>query len=245
MKSKIIGFILIIIVGIIFGISSYIWLAPKNKDIDKIDINISSNILVSTDSKNFKKIITKKDISNGIISKGFNRVSTTLSKDEVKFFKTNNNEIEETTTGYTVFDLYFKTNKEESIYLTDKSNIIYKGEDSEVKDSIRIGFIYNDNSLILEPNYDTHTIASINNAYSTNHLYLKEKDSKKQSYKAINNNKELVDIDTETFDTFKLDLNKGITKVKVYIWIESNDVDAYKELTGEYINYILDFEIKK
>lgn len=246
MKYKILGIILIVIIGIVFGFSSYIWLAPKNNNIDKTNINISSEVLISTDSNNYKKILDIKDIiNNGIVSKDFNKVSTTLSKDKVKFFKTNNNEIEETANDYTVFDLYFKTNKEESIYLTDKTNIIYKGEDEEVKDSIRIGFVYNDNSIILEPNYDTHTISSINNAYSTNHTYLKEKNSKKQSYKAINNNKELVDVNTETLETFKLDLNKGITKVKVYIWIESNDIDAYKELTGEYINYILDFEIKK
>lgn len=250
MKYKVLGVILIVIIGIIFGFSSYIWLAPENNNIDKVDVNVSSKVLISTDSKSFKNIIDTQDIinGNGIIQKDFNKVSTTLSKDKVKFFETKNNDIEEILEKdgyYTVFDLYFKTDKEESIYLGNNTNIIYKGEDSEVKDSIRIGFIYNDNSLILEPNYDTHTIASINNAYTTSHTYLKEKSSKKQSYKAINNNKELEDVDTYTLDTFKLNLSKGITKVRVYIWIESNDIDSYKELTGNYINYILDFEVAK
>lgn len=242
--KKVLGLVLIIIVGIVFGFSSYAWLSPKNNNIDKIDINISSKVLVSTDSKDFKNILERKDIidGNGIISKDFYQVSTTLSKDEVKFFETKNNEVEEILEKdgyYTVFDLYFKTDKEETIYLTDKTNIIYKGDNPEVKDSIRIGF----NNIIYEPNYDTHTVSSINNAYTTNHLYLKEKNSKKQPYKAINKNKELESVDTT--DSLELNLGRGITKVKVYIWIESNDIDAYKELTGESIKYILDFEIKK
>jgi len=242
--KKLLTIILMIIVGIVFGFSSYAWLSPKNNNIDKIDVNISSKVLVSTDSKNFKKIIDKKDITNGIISKDFYKVSTTLSKDEVKFFETNNNEIKEISEKdhyYTTFNLYFKTSKEESINVL--TNVLYKGDIPEVKDSVRVGFVYNDKSIIVEPNYDTHTVSSINNAYTTNHLYIKEKDSKKLSYKAINNNKELEEITTS--DIAQIDLNKGITKVKVYLWIESNDIDAYKEFTGDYLKYLLDFELKK
>ena len=244
--KRVLEIMLMVFVGIIFGLSSYAWLAPKNNSIHKIDINISSKVPIGTDSNNFKNIIDREDIinSNGIIQKDFYKVSTTLSKDKVKFFETNNDEINEILEKdgyYTVFDLYFKTDKILTMNL--KTNIIYKGTNKDIENSIRIGFVYNDNNIILEPNYDKHSISSINNAYITNKLFLKEKDSKKQLYKAINNSKELESVDTINIEDLNLD--KGINKVKVYIWIEEKDIDIYREVTGNYLNYIFNFDISK
>lgn len=172
---------------------------------------------------------------------------------------------------YMAFDLFLKTNQESMIYLTRDSGANYVGEKyTGIENAIRFAFLNEGNvntgsSLgtiqalknastsdvyIWEPNYNTHSLTGISNAYDTYGIVIGN-NSNKLDYDGvigeINNNENIllgkanstlypnyfkqVDVDIATVNGFNnnqelLKLKSGITKIRVYIWLEGQDVDC-------------------
>lgn len=123
---------------------------------------------------------------------------------------------------------------------------------------------------IWEPNYNVHSGTGIANARDTYGLTITEDEENPVSYDGIkaaiadtdnillgdaNATKKpekfgAVEIDYTTKDTFAADevvsvfsLPAGITKVRVYMWIEGQDVDCENNASGGNIDYSLQFTI--
>jgi len=121
-----------------------------------------------------------------------------------------------------------------------------------------------------EPNYNVHSGTGIANARDTYGLTITENEEDAVSYDGIkaaisaednillgdaNKTKyptkfETVEIDYLTKDTFSGDetvsvfsLPAGITKVRVYMWVEGQDVDCENNASGGNIDYSLQFTI--
>lgn len=116
-------------------------------------------------------------------------------------------------------------------------------------------------SYIWEPNYDVHTSAAINNAKNVyNITTTKGPDATKLDYNGIkaaittpvalnSNNAEsfsqVTTIPTKKAmtDTAILNLKAGITKVRIYMWVEGQDVDCENSASGSDIQYNIQFSI--
>lgn len=121
--------------------------------------------------------------------------------------------------------------------------------------------------LIWEPNMDTHTRAGIDNALLNYGISITDEvGAARITYKGVK--KEITtpiklnatggtanaayfetvtpDIATEygfTDDQTFLSLEAGVTKVRVYMWIEGQDVDAENNATGSHLTFNLEFAI--
>ena len=116
-------------------------------------------------------------------------------------------------------------------------------------------------SYIWEPNYDVHTSAAINNAKNVyNITTTKGPNATKLDYNGIkaaittpvalnSNNAEsfsqVTTIPTKKAmtDTAILNLKAGITKVRIYMWVEGQDVDCENSASGSDIQYNIQFSI--
>lgn len=155
---------------------------------------------------------------------------------------------------YVAFDLFISSTATKEIELLDTSKVVATGEkDSKLQYSARVGFLNKGtdetstpatayalngsiSQTIWQPNADQHTSIAINNgSVSAGEIptYL--------GAKAIG---EGVDIDGDKFgslsatlvntkvtetawpDTTILTVNPGITKLRIYVWIEGQDVDC-------------------
>ena len=119
-------------------------------------------------------------------------------------------------------------------------------------------------AMIVEPNYDVHTAAGIQNAenvYGITDLNLTDNNS--LEYYGIKNDITEGVLLTDTSDTYfakvtpnvkvkksffngdeKVELfqiSKGITKLRVYLWIEGQDVDCEDKASGADLNFQLQF----
>lgn len=115
------------------------------------------------------------------------------------------------------------------------------------------------NAIIWEPNNDIHTKEAINFAKD---VYRQDIDGRIVAYKAINDSFEEININgisksakfsnvnpnISTAKDFKNTQNlfviqQGITKVRVYIWLESRDIDMMFETLATNFDINLDFEV--
>lgn len=249
MSKKVVSIIIIILLGVLFLLSSYTWLSSKDNEVEKISINISSkDIDISTDKNTWKKVIVNKDINNGIIPTSYESVSTAFEviDGKIKFFD-NKELINDDSNKYVVFDLYFKSDENRKVYLSSNSKVYFKGKSVETEDSVRVAFVGDNIKTIWEPNCDTHSIASINNAYENKKVYLKEKNFLKQKYNGIQGKDSYSEVETigtnknNTDDIELFNITKGVSKVKVYMWIEEEDIDMFSDIIGDSLTYNLEF----
>ena len=119
-------------------------------------------------------------------------------------------------------------------------------------------------ALIWEPNYDTHTAAGVANAHDAYDINTTQSGGSKLGYlgvKApITNGVPVASTNTSYFGSVTTqgspasgipssayikvtDLVAGITKVRVYMWIEGQDVDCEDHASGGSITYNLQFSI--
>lgn len=109
----------------------------------------------------------------------------------------------------------------------------------------------NDTVYIWEPNYDVHSITAIKNAYDTYGIVVNQTGNNKIDYDGVideiklsdnvllneaNSNKysnffKRVDVDYATVANFTnyekiFSVESGITKIRIYIWLEGQDVDC-------------------
>ena len=126
----------------------------------------------------------------------------------------------------------------------------------------------NNTVYIWEPNYDTHTRSAIANAYSLYGIVTQETNGNRIIYDGVNNifgedsNVILslarssyfpnffktVDVNYYTKSEFTnyipvFTLNPGITKIRVYMWIEGQDVDCENDASYDDIQFDLQFTV--
>ena len=119
-------------------------------------------------------------------------------------------------------------------------------------------------ALIWEPNYDTHTAAGVANAHDAYDINTTQSGGSKLAYNGvkapITNGVPVASTNTSYFGSVTTqgspasgipssayikvtDLVAGITKVRVYMWIEGQDIDCENYATGASISYNLQFAI--
>ena len=123
----------------------------------------------------------------------------------------------------------------------------------------------NANVIIWEPNYDQHTEEAIKNAYDTYGINVTN-DFKKLEYYGINNeiNNPVLLTDTngeyftlmdktigtkknykeQSINEFLFTLSQGITKIRVYVWVEGQDIDCENSSAGTDFEFNINFTTK-
>ena len=119
---------------------------------------------------------------------------------------------------------------------------------------------------IWEPNYDLHTAAAVNNALNVYNITTGQTNGTKLAYKGVKapiaeaNDIPLNSTSTDYFadvttvgslasgiptSTYlnAFDVAEGITKVRIYMWIEGQDVDCEDRASGGALTYNLQFSI--
>lgn len=117
-------------------------------------------------------------------------------------------------------------------------------------------------TYIWEPNYDVHTAAGVSNAYSVYGITTSQTGGSVLAYNGViseftsTNNVLLSSTDANYFapvtptyttpannasDTAIFGLSAGITKVRVYMWVEGQDVDCENNASGSNITYTIEF----
>ena len=170
---------------------------------------------------------------------------------------------------FTVFDLFIRVTKENDLYLTDSSQLVYNGDTTGTENAMRVAFVVegnvpagssldtiqslkttdSNNVYLWEPNYDTHTSSGIKNANDVYGITTSSVDNKNLNYDGIIQDIEeeilinrasannypsyfkSVDPDIKTMKGYSgyqnlFRLPAGITKIRVYMWLEGQDVDC-------------------
>ena len=223
----------------------------------------------------------------------------TDTDDEFALTATKETDTKGTTGNYIAFDLFLKADKEMDITLTENSNVIYSGDGTSkgLENASRVAFIKEGNTVstdstgalalaggtsfgasnadtvIWEPNADSHTAeaaASANSTYfggastvtaGTGHAPITYYGVKAAI--AAGDPQKLSTVNTGTPNTTYftqmagttlkttnaganeveniLHLDAGITKVRVYMWVEGQDVDCDNSASGTNIQFNIEF----
>lgn len=219
-------------------------------------------------------VSTSLDIENGKLKMFY---GTAINNTSGKYILETVRSVEEESFGdnssgkFIVFDLFFKTNQDTMIYLTPDSKVTYSGESSVgIENAARVAFIdegttftgssinviqslitnNSEDVYIWEPNYDTHTQHSIDNALNLYGISINSPGNK-ISYDGVTSeitrnlgitvdkaNSTMypmyfknVDVDISSVNGFTnnieaFNLRSGISKYRIYMWIEGQDVDC-------------------
>src|SRR5574344_1954621 len=178
----------------------------------------------------------------------------------------------DSTGKYVSFDVFFKTSNAVTLYLTNKSKVLYVSDNKDysgIENAIRGAFLEEGNTsstssiytmqnmngatkaYIWEPNYDVHTQYGLENALNIYGITTSMANAAALSYDGVieeipeNQNIALgnasannypayfkkVNVDASTKKDFTesreiISLKEGVTKVRIYIWIEGQDVDC-------------------
>ena len=284
-----------------------------------VNVSTTAGLLVSVDAINWKTIVTKDDIKNasgtypaavnqlpadttepvssaGEVDAGtgfMNMFKGTLTANDTGQFKdltaTKSTEANGEDGDFIAFDLFFQTNQETDLYLTNNSTVTAGLTDTNIQNATRVAFVPQGNISdtsnssgaqalkatdstglkIWEPNADTHTSGAVANAANypgladgiragsgnaTLQYYgIKAAIATKEDI-ASTNSTYFTDMNTTGFimDTpasgipdsaYKqvLHLQAGITKVRIYMWVEGQDVDCENNASGGDLLYNLQF----
>ena len=193
-----------------------------------------------------------------------------------------------TPSHYIAFDIFLKVDQNETIYLTETSDVKAKDTDKGIKNASRVAFcnlgqVGSDatveqiqaitsggtgkNAFIWEPNYDVHTQAGANAASSIYGITTALTGGSQLPYyalkAAITNPVELASQDTNYFTQLSstqvtgttagrtdasdkvqvMELAAGVTKMRVYMWIEGQDVDCENTASGTNLSLDMAFTI--
>ncbi len=240
-------------------------------------------------------VSTAKDIdtANGYLKMYY---GVTDNNDEGDYILTSTRSIEREGNGldsdgkFIVFDLFFKTSSETTLYLTNESKVTYTDPEREkgIANAARIAFVdegtvpvgtdlrtiqglknaSRDRTYIWEPNYDVHTNAAIANARDTYGITTTQTGAQRINYDGVatdishsdlillkdaNSRRypgkfKPITIDYPTRKNFTdyvqaFSLNGGITKMRVYMWIEGQDVDCENNASFDDIQYDLQLTV--
>ena len=267
--------IMIIVCGSLFIFSTFVWFHNNSIKSSNIDVTISSldDITLSVDKKNWSNVLANDDFSN--IPKKLEGLSTTgviddkkdMSFYKVSYYTVDNKDYylvkKESSPKVLSLSFYLNSKEDGNLYLSSNSNAIIENLDK----SIRVGILEeNDLKIIWEPFSDIHTEDGVHKAliyydtitsvgplekkikYRGVLKEIKKEDkvainSKSESYFRYVNTKETVTNNKSDIECFKV--SKGIHKLKVYLWIESQDVDYDDSYLFEQLNFSLQFKVLK
>lgn len=185
---------------------------------------------------------------------------------------------------YIAFDIFVLLNENVNLVVTgesfvnNKSDSVEGGENSariaflnlgtttETTNGIRAQSLANaSNSVIWEPNYDTHTEFGVENAQNIYGITTTQTGGQRLPYKGINSEitgkgVQISATDSSPYFTavnpqiytpkgFNTDqdlmpLTRGITKMRIYFWLEGQDVDLENKVSGGKLEFKLELAIK-
>ena len=307
--------LVLLLIAILLIASTYAWFTSnRTVTISSIDVNVaaSSGIQISVDGINWKTVISNEDIEGAVatyaaavnaIPESMSPVSTdgVVSGDRMRMFygivmaneSTGEYELHTSSTAendassgkYIVFDIFLKVDQNETIYLTETSDVTALETDKGLKNASRVAFCVlgheglnatttaiqaitgGTDSYIWEPNYDVHTQAGVNAASSIYEQNTTVTGGSQLSYygvKAVIPEATPVALNSHSESYFAqltnpiktaagrttgsgveelMDLTAGITKMRIYMWIEGQDVDCENTASGSNIRYDLGFTI--
>lgn len=290
---------LILATGVFLASSTYAWFTVNRiVYLESLNVRVEAQggIEISSDGQNFKSYVTSDDLKNvsetyktsvnqlptklepvssaGGLENGrlmlyYGSVTNNMNGDYVlsakRSIETSNNE----DGMFIAFDIFLKSNKDETLYLTKESGVKYVGENIPgIENATRIAFVVLGNTVLganldliqglnnataddvyfWEPNYDVHNEFGIKHAKETYGLDVNSSNNLPVSYDGIASNLDniivskanstyypslfkTVDVDyltpasfTNNFKIFSI--KSGITKIRVYVWLEGQDVDC-------------------
>ena len=160
---------------------------------------------------------------------------------------------EESEGRFIVFDLFFRTTNNKELYLSGNSSVTYNGDSSSgIENATRVAFlnegVSSDNAgtaqslngaseaLIWEPNYGV-----ISNISSNDNVLITDASSNRYPNFFKRVNVSFNTVASNTSNTKILDLEPSITKVRIYMWIEGQDVDCEDNASYGDISFNLEF----
>ena len=176
--------------------------------------------------------------------------------------------LNEPATLYVTGESYVR-NKSDKIFGGENSariGFVNLGTTTDTVDGQRAQYLANaSGSVIWEPNYDTHTTHGIKNAADIYGITTTETGAARLSYKGINSeitgkgvaitatdtdphfttvNPKITTIKDFTNDQELDTFSKGITKLRIYFWLEGQDVDMENEVSGGELEFKLELAIQ-
>lgn len=238
--------------------------------------------------KKFQPVSTVGNLDNGLMEMFLGIVSTDMDPSSINYSKQvirarQELEVDGETGKYLAFDLYFRNDSDKSLYLGRKSYVSYSGSVAGIENALRIAFVNegsmetsdikniqsmfttsNEDVVIWEPNYESHTSSGVQAAKDIYGLDITEKmDTHLEYYgiKAPIEEKVLLNshdikyfskinniirtnstYNKENGENIKIcDLKKGISKIRIYAWIEGQDVDCENSAAGSTFVFNLHF----
>ena len=239
-------------------------------------------------------VSTIGEVANDRMKMFYGTVTANTTGDYVLYADAENANTEDAETAvtagkYIAFDIFLKVDEaQQHIYLTSGSDVTHKAVngslDKGLKNSARVAFCILGNtssdsttqviqgltggtdSYIWEPNYDVHTQAGVNAAYTFYNISTSTTNGSLIPYNGVkaeipsanpvalaSNSSDYFDavtVDYSTvaggsraYDTEIFPLSAGITKIRVYMWVEGQDVDCENGASGADIRFDLGFTI--
>lgn len=185
---------------------------------------------------------------------------------------------------YIAFDIFILLNQDSNLVVTgesfinNKSDTINGGENSARVAFLDLGTITDTsngsraqslanarNSVIWEPNYDTHTEHGLENARNIYGINTSTTGGQRLPYKGINSEITGKGVSISATDSspyfttvnpqvttpkgFSTDqdmamISRGITKLRIYFWLEGQDVDLENKVSGGKLEFKLELAIK-
>ena len=320
-KRMLLLLLLLFMTGTMLVTSTYAWFTSNETvRVQTITVNVSTagGIQLSADGTNWKTVLLTTDLTgaHSTYSGSVNQlpaqlepVSTGLnvtaagklemyygvvqSNDDGDFILTATPSVEArgTTGKFVAFDLVFKSDTANDLYLTADSDVTTSDQsDKGIKNASRVAFIVlgnttasdtvaniqalgttnaaSSNVYMWEPNYDVHTANAVSHARDTYNITTTQTGASRISYDGVvdtilatddvllgeanaTDNSTLFQSVTPTYTTVEgnatstqiFSLQEGVTKVRVYMWVEGQDVDCENTASGGNINYDLVFSI--
>ena len=163
----------------------------------------------------------------------------------------------------------YVNNKSETIFGGENSAriaFLNLGTQADSTNGIRAQSLANaTSSIIWEPNYDTHTDFGIENAFNVYGLTTTATGAARLPYKGINGeisgrgvpitetdsspyftpvNPQITTIKGFSNDQDLMSVTPGITKLRIYFWLEGQDVDLENAISGGELEFKLEISIK-
>lgn len=303
--------LLLLLMAVLLISSTYAWFtANTTVTVSSIDVHVGAvnGLQISTDGATWKSTITNEDITTKAYTGNTNSIPTELqpistsggvasgllnlyygqvTTDGNNYLTSaqKDSEGKDILTGkYIVFDLFFKVDQDETIYLTPNSKVVPKnaGDTKGLQNCARVAFLTEGHGAdgasalaltgateakIWEPNYDVHTENGKNSASDNYGITTTLTGGSQLAYNGL---KDVFDASAKvpavqknwTVDTTKFgavttaysseagwatgnksfaSLTKGVTKVRIYMWVEGQDVDCENSASGTDISYNLQF----
>ena len=238
---------------------SYAWFSLGNKaTVEGMEMNVTTadglQISLTGDASDFKSTLDldltdeKAKTVNPVSTNGTYASGLTFYTGQIVDGKLDKVAVDTAATNYITFDIYVKVTSDTKLLLDSDSAVTIKGE-KETYLAARVAFVdlgskekpadaKNLNPTegtvrIWEPNSDKRSKAAANANAGTGKLAYEGIASVEGGTVSTNNVTTFDFIDTNAGKSVELfELEAGYNKVRVYIWLEGQDVDCVNEVSG-------------